>query len=41
MSVNFLPILIDEKVLTDKIHQLLQTLPPEKADEAIQPLEKL
>jgi len=36
MSVNFLPILIDEKVLTDKIQQLRQTLPPEKIDEAIQ-----
>jgi len=33
MSVNFLPILVDEKVLTDKIQQ---TLPPEQIDEAIQ-----
>jgi len=36
MSVNFLPILVDEKVLTDEITRLRQTLPPEKIDEAIQ-----
>jgi hypothetical protein len=36
MSVNFLPILIDEKVLTDKIMRLRQTLPLEKVDEAMQ-----
>jgi len=36
MSVNFIPILIDEKVLTDKIVRLRQTLPLEKIDEAMQ-----
>src|SRR5665213_233493 len=36
MSVNFLPILVDEKVLTDKIVRLRQTLPLEKIDEAMQ-----
>jgi hypothetical protein len=36
MSVNFIPILVDEKVLTDEIVRLRQTLPPEKIDEAIQ-----
>jgi hypothetical protein len=38
MSVNFIPILVDEKVLTDTIQLLTQTLPPEKIDEAIQDL---
>jgi len=36
MSVNFLPVLIEEKVLNDKIMRLRQTLPMEKIDEAMQ-----